>query len=76
VAGGAFPAIFFIAAAIGVWDEDLAFTLSKWSGLGLICSYGFLAARLAGETVLRGLVHAVALGLVGALLIALKAVLH
>jgi hypothetical protein len=76
VTGAAFPAVFFAAAALGVFDVDLAFTLSKWSGLALICAYAFLAARLAGATVARGLVHAAALGLVAGALIALKAVLH
>ena len=51
-------------------------TLSKWSGLGLIGGYGFLAARLAGSGVARSLVHAAAVGLVGGALIGLKAVLH
>jgi hypothetical protein len=76
VAGAAFPAVFFAVAALGAFDIGLAFTLAKWSGLALICAYAFLAARLAGATVPRGLVHAAALGLVAGALIAVKAVLH
>src|SRR3954453_5776362 len=41
--GAGFPAVFFVASALGVMDVDLAFTLSKWTGLGLICGYGYLA---------------------------------
>jgi hypothetical protein len=76
VFGAGFPAVFFILAAAGVMGESLAFTLSKWSGLGLICGYGFLAARLAGQSLGRALLHAAAVGVVGGSLIALKALLH
>jgi hypothetical protein len=76
VFGAGFPAVFFILAAAGTMDRHLAFVLSKWSGLGLICGYGFLAARLSGSGPGRALMHAVAVGAVGGGLIALKAVLH
>jgi hypothetical protein len=76
VVGAAFPALFFVVAALGAFDVDLAFTLSKWSGLALICAYAFLAARLAGASLLRCCVHAAALGLLAGALIAVKAVLH
>jgi hypothetical protein len=76
IVGAAFPAIFFALAALGAFDIDLAFVLSKWSGLALICAYAFLAAQLAGATVPQCLVHAAALGLLAGALIAVKAVLH
>jgi hypothetical protein len=76
VFGAGFPAVFFVLAALGVMDVHLAVTLSKWSGLGLICGYGYLAARLAGATHGRGLAHAVVLGLIAGALIAVKAILH
>jgi hypothetical protein len=74
--GIAFPAVFFILAAVGAIDEDLAFTLAKWSGLALIGAYGFLATRLAGASVAASLLRALIVGLVGALLIAVKALVH
>jgi hypothetical protein len=76
VFGASFPAIFFALAAAGAISTGTAFTLSKWSGLGLIGCYGFIAARLSGSGVVRSLLHAAAVGLVGGALIALKAVLH
>ena len=76
VIGAAFPAVFFVLAALGAFDGALAFTLSKWSGLALICAYAFLAARLAGASLRRSLVHAAALGLLAGALIAFKSVLH
>ena len=74
--GIAFPAVFFILAAVGVLDDDTAFTVAQWSGLGLIGAYGFLGARLGGAGLGRSLVHATAVGLIGGFLIALKALVH
>jgi VIT1/CCC1 family predicted Fe2+/Mn2+ transporter len=74
--GASFPAIFFLLAALGAMDNHLAYTLSKWTGLVLICGYGYLAARLSGAGIARALVHAASVGLVGGALIALKAALH
>ncbi len=74
--GAGFPAAFFILAAVGAIDLDLAYTLAKWTGLGLICLYGFAAARLAGSSRAHALLHTSALGVVAGALIALKAVLH
>jgi hypothetical protein len=74
--GAAFPAVFFVLAALGVMERDTAFTLAKWSGLGLIGAYGFCAARFAGAGVVRALIQATAIAGVGAVLIAVKALLH
>jgi hypothetical protein len=74
--GAAFPALFFVLAAAGAIDTDLAFTLSKWTGLGLISFYGFLAARLSGSGLGRALLHAGAVGGVAGALIAFKALVH
>jgi hypothetical protein len=74
--GAGFPALFFVLAAAGVMDTALAFTLSKWTGVGLIASYGFLAARLSGSGIGGALLHAAAVGGIGAALIGLKALVH
>jgi hypothetical protein len=76
VLGAGFPAIFFIVSAAGLIELDTAFTLAKWTGLGLICGYAFLAARLAGSSVGRAVLHMALLGAIAGALIALKAVLH
>jgi hypothetical protein len=75
-AGAGFPAVFFILAAAGAFDLDTAFTLAEWTGLGLLCGYGYLAARLAGSSAWRALLHAAAVGAIGGGLIVLKALLH
>jgi hypothetical protein len=76
VFGAGFPAVFFVLAAADLIDMGTAFALSKWTGLGLICGYGFLAARLTGAPVSRAVLHAGAVGLIGVGLIGLKAFLH
>jgi hypothetical protein len=74
--GAGFPAVFFILSALGAMKIDTAFNVAKWTGLGLICAYAYLAARLAGSRPPAALLHALALGAIGGALIALKALLH
>jgi hypothetical protein len=74
--GIAFPVVFFVLAAAHAIEEDTAFTIAKWAGVGLIGFYGFSAARLAGESLPASALRALAVGLIGAFLIALKALLH
>ena len=74
--GIAFPAAFFVLAALGAMEVDTVFRIAKWSGLGLIAFYGFCAARLAGRRVPAALLQALAVGAVGAALIVLKALVH
>jgi VIT1/CCC1 family predicted Fe2+/Mn2+ transporter len=74
--GIAFPAVFFVLASAGVLETGTAFTLAKWSGLGLIGVYGYLGGRLSGRSVPASILHALAVGLIGGFLIAFKALLH
>jgi hypothetical protein len=74
--GIAFPAVFFVLAAAGALEVETAFTVAKWTGLGLVGFYGYCAGRLAGAGHGRALLQALAVGLVGGALIALKALVH
>jgi hypothetical protein len=74
--GVAFPATFFVLSAIGVFQIGTAFTIAKWTGLGLIGFYGYWAARFAGATTQRALFKGALIALIGAGLIALKALVH
>jgi hypothetical protein len=74
--GVAFPAVFFLISALSFIDVERAFTIAKWTGLGLIGFYGFWAARFAGATPRRAVFKAALVALVGAGLIALKALVH
>jgi hypothetical protein len=74
--GIAFPTVFFILAAVGVFEEETAFEVAKWAGLGLIGLYGFAGARLSGNSRLRSLLKGTGVALIGAALIGLKALVH
>ena len=74
--GISFPSLFFVAAAFELVDYDVAFTLAKWTGLGLIAGYGYVAARLAGSRPSRALLEAAGVALVAGVLIVLKALVH
>lgn len=74
--GVGFPAVFFVLAAVDVMEEDTAFGVAEWTGLGLIAFYGFCAGKLAGEGLIGAIVQALIVALVGLALIALKALLH
>jgi hypothetical protein len=74
--GIAFPAVYFLLAAVDVLEEETAFTLAKWTGLGLIGVYGFAGARLSGTGLLGSLAQAAAVALIGAVLIVLKSLVH
>jgi hypothetical protein len=74
--GICFPAVYFVLAALGAMEVDTAFSLAKWSGIGLIGFYGFCAARLAGAGLAKALLQGCAAGAIGAALILFKAVVH
>ena len=74
--GIAFPAVFFVLAAASVLEVETAFTIAKWSGLGLISFYGFVAGRLAAARHGASLLQALVVGVVGGALIAFKALIH
>jgi hypothetical protein len=76
VLGAGFPVVFFVLAVAGIIETETAFTISKWTGLGLLCAYGFVAGRLSGSGIGRASLHALSVGAIGGALIALKALLH
>ncbi len=74
--GIAFPVVFFLLAILKVLEDDTAFTLAKWTGVGLIGVYGFAGARLSGSGLVKSLVQGMAVALIGAFLILLKSLVH
>ena len=74
--GVCFPSVFFVLAALGALSTDTAFTIARWSGLGLIAFYGYAAGRLAGARPLACVVQALAVASIGGVLIAIKALIH
>jgi hypothetical protein len=76
VLGAGFPAVFFLLAAAGAMRTQTAFRVATWTGLALIVAYGYLGARLSGSRVPAALLKAAAVGVIGGILIGLKALLH
>jgi hypothetical protein len=74
--GVAFPVVFFILSAAGAMEIDTAFRIAKWTGLALIGTYGFAAARLAGAGLPGALIQGLAVAAIGAVMIAVKALVH
>jgi VIT1/CCC1 family predicted Fe2+/Mn2+ transporter len=74
--GISFPALFFLLAALGALEDERAFTLAKWSGVGLIGLYGFAGARLSGTSMHLALAQGAGVALIGAALILLKSLVH
>ena len=74
--GVGFPAVFFALAALHLLAQDTAFTVAKWTGLGLIGFYGFWAARFAGMAPHAAVLRGVLVALIGAGLVVLKSLVH
>lgn len=74
--GIVFPDVFFLLATVGVLELHTAFTIAKWTGLGLITAYGYAAGRLSGESRARAALQALAVTAIGAALIGFKAFVH
>jgi hypothetical protein len=70
------PVVFFLLAVADVIQLDTAFTVAKWSGLGLIGFYGYWAARFAGSSMSRALVQGAMVAAIGGALILFKALVH
>lgn len=74
--GISFPAIFFVLSAAGLMEQETAFVVAQWTGLGLIAFYGYCAGRLSGAGQLSSILQALGVAVIGAALIALKALVH
>lgn len=74
--GIVFPDVFFLLATLGALELDTAFTVAKWTGLGLITAYGYAAGRLSGESRARSALQALAVTAIGIALIGFKALVH
>ena len=68
--------MFFVLASVNILDDDTAFMVAKWTGVGLIGVYGFAGARLSGVGLPGALLQGAAVALIGAMLIVLKSLVH
>jgi hypothetical protein len=74
--GVAFPVVFFVLSMLHVIEEDTAFKIAKWTGVGLIGFYGFWASRFSGAATHHALLRGALITLVGVGLIVLKSLVH
>jgi hypothetical protein len=70
------PVVPFVFAGAGTIEDDTAYDIAAWLGLGVLAGYTLFANRAAGLTGARGLLTAGAVVLLGFALIALKALVH
>jgi hypothetical protein len=74
--GISFPVVFFALSALGVMEQDTAFDLAEYTGIGLIAFYGYCAGRLSGASQQSALLQAAGVALIATALIVLKALVH
>ena len=70
--GAWLPLPFIIFAWIGVISLDLAIDLAKWTMVGVLLFYGYIASRLVGHDHLRSFIFAVAGSLIGIFIVLFK----
>jgi hypothetical protein len=66
------PGIFFVLAAADVIAIGSAFDAAKWTGVGVLGGYAFLANRLAGLSIAHSVAVGAGFAFVGAALVVLK----
>ena len=70
--GALLPLPFFIFAWLGIMRLEIAFVFAKWTLVGTLLFYGYVAGRLSGHGGLLSFVFAVAASLIGMLVVGLK----
>ncbi len=70
--GALLPAPFFILAIFGVMALDTAFEFAKWTLVGVLLFYGYVASRLNGHSQLFSIILAVAASTIGLLVVLFK----
>jgi hypothetical protein len=68
------PAGFFVLAALNAIELETAFDAAVWMGVGLLGVYAVVANRLAGFSMPRSLLVGIGFTLLGAALVAIKAI--
>jgi hypothetical protein len=68
------PVVYFVLSAAGAMRLEVAFDAAIWTGVGLLGAYAVVANRLAGLSVARSLLAGLGFTILGASLVALKAI--
>jgi hypothetical protein len=70
--GAWLPMPFVILAWMNVIDLDLALDLAKWTMVGVLLFYGYIASRLSGHNHMRSFFFAVGASLIGIFIVMFK----
>lgn len=70
--GAWFPLPFIILAWVGLISIDFAIDLAKWTMVGVLLFYGYVASRLAGHDQLRSFIFAISASVVGIIIVLFK----
>ena len=70
--GALFPLPFFILAWIGIFSLEFAFVLAKWTMVGILLFYGYIASKLSGYGQIWSIVSGIIICTVGLMVVLLK----
>jgi hypothetical protein len=70
--GAWLPLPFLIVAWFGIISIDLAIDLAKWTMVGVLLFYGYVASRLIGHTQVRSFLFAVGASFIGVIIVLFK----
>ncbi len=71
--GAFFPVPFFILAWLGFLELKFAITLAKWTLVGVLLFYGYVASKLSGYSNIWSIVSATAVCTTGIIVVLIKA---
>lgn len=70
--GAWLPLPYIVLAWLGFISIELAIDLSKWTLIGVLIFYGYVASRLSGNAPLRSFIFAIFASTIGALIVLFK----
>jgi hypothetical protein len=70
--GALLPLPFVILAWVGVISLDLAIDLAKWTMVGVLLFYGYVASRLSGQSRPRSFLYAIMASVIGIFVVLFK----
>lgn len=70
--GALLPAPFFVLAWLGILQLEDAFTYAKWTLVGVLLFYGYVASRLNGHSHLFSIVLAIVASIIGIIVVLFK----
>ena len=73
--GAWMPLPFIVLAVLGFFSLELALTLAKWTMVGVLLFYGYVASRLSGQSHPKSFLYAVMASFIGIFVVFFKQIL-